>query len=382
MQRGNSSVDSSKGDHKSLESKENKTSLVGFLKTFFSFMATGFIKFIKQRTIPILVVLTWLLILGALAMEVAVTHDYVDGFWALRLFGPFLSNFYDLAIWTRQHWIITAVISILFIGLLAFWCRSTMYQKTKEMRLLRQFLRICYCLPVIFLLIIHGVYVGVNLALENKDGLEAFENRAQELGQFSNDNLPRFEVLAQKIKHQPEFFADKNLAERADVYQEISNFIKLQNGPLTLDQHLLRNYLNYAPETLDELLAGQGGVRWNLLSPFSSAYHMFGEDGEFNVKFLSEDGHLEAVYDKYGRLLTAENDPVNMATYNFDGGGSHSNFDVKPYYVWGNTGTKPNFSSTDIIDNLERFFSNKEARERYQEIFDAMSDMKSNEGGK
>ena len=52
-------------------------------------------------------------------------------------------------------------------------------------------------------------------------------------------------------------------------------------------------------------------------TPSKSAFHMKGEDGEYNLKFVSFNGFIEAVYNKEGILLDENNDPINMGTYNF-----------------------------------------------------------------
>ena len=73
-------------------------------------------------------------------------------------------------------------------------------------------------------------------------------------------------------------------------------------------------------------------------------YHMFGTDGEYNLKFVSSDnsGNMyEAVYNKNGILLTEENDPENMGTYNYCSdeinNDLHQKLDVDTYKKWGNT---------------------------------------------
>ena len=78
----------------------------------------------------------------------------------------------------------------------------------------------------------------------------------------------------------------------------------------------------------------------------ASVYHMYGENGEYNLKFVSDDGKYEGVYDKNGTELTEVNDPINMGTYNYADpsicfGVVHGYFDVIPYDFrlggWGNT---------------------------------------------
>lgn len=61
---------------------------------------------------------------------------------------------------------------------------------------------------------------------------------------------------------------------------------------------------------------------------------MYGENGVYNLKFVSDDGKYEGVYDKNGTELTEVNDPVNMGTYNYADPSDtleHTIFDVKPY---------------------------------------------------
>ena len=68
-----------------------------------------------------------------------------------------------------------------------------------------------------------------------------------------------------------------------------------------------------------------------------------GPGNENNIKFISPDGHGEAVFNPDGTLVT---DPVNMGTYNFNSpnellGVPHFVNDVLPYYVWGNSPEDP-----------------------------------------
>lgn len=87
---------------------------------------------------------------------------------------------------------------------------------------------------------------------------------------------------------------------------------------------------------------------WHLLSQFETVYHMQGKDGDYNVKFVSEDGYHEAIYNKAGDLLTEKNDPVNMGTFNYvDPTGKpamHAALDVLTYYSYGNCSASPKSS--------------------------------------
>lgn len=63
---------------------------------------------------------------------------------------------------------------------------------------------------------------------------------------------------------------------------------------------------------------------------------MHGNNGEYNLKFVSSDGIFEAVYNKDGKLLNRNTDPINMGTYNYASpneqlGIYHVIYDVIPY---------------------------------------------------
>ena len=70
-----------------------------------------------------------------------------------------------------------------------------------------------------------------------------------------------------------------------------------------------------------------------------------GENGEYNLKFVSEDGKYEAVYNKEGISLTQYNNPENMGTYNYADQNrdliNHTIFDVLPFKMWSNVDGVP-----------------------------------------
>jgi hypothetical protein len=80
---------------------------------------------------------------------------------------------------------------------------------------------------------------------------------------------------------------------------------------------------------------------WRLSTWQETAFHTYGEDGAYNLKFISADGHFEAVYNKDGELLTADNAPLNMGTFNYGDyqkeNMKHLKYDVWPYFEWNNT---------------------------------------------
>jgi hypothetical protein len=103
------------------------------------------------------------------------------------------------------------------------------------------------------------------------------------------------------------------------------------------------------------------------------AFHMYGKDGEYNLKFISADGHFEAVYNKDGVLLIKENDPVNMGTFNYAhqlaDQMTHYNLDVWPYFMWNNTPEAVQIMEENDIEKTKPvpIDKNKYAMERYKE---------------
>jgi len=74
------------------------------------------------------------------------------------------------------------------------------------------------------------------------------------------------------------------------------------------------------------------------VSPY---YHQQGRGNQGNVKYVSPDGHSEAIFTRNGRLVT---DPLNMGTYNYEDPLNmldHIFQDIIPYYIWGNSPNDP-----------------------------------------
>ena len=97
------------------------------------------------------------------------------------------------------------------------------------------------------------------------------------------------------------------------------------------DWHFDRNKMN------QNITYEQAKEQWILMSPGQSIYHQQGPGNENNLKFISPDGHSEAIFRPDGTPVT---DPVNMPTYNY-GDPIHNPFghfiyDMIPYYFWGN----------------------------------------------
>ena len=121
-------------------------------------------------------------------------------------------------------------------------------------------------------------------------------------------------------------------------------------GEVDRTLHYFRLKLNRAPATLDDMIktincATEVNDKWIMCSPQKGRFHMFGEYGSFNIKFISSnntDNIYEAVYDKNGKLLTESDDyGKNMGTYNYASsskkGKLHNRLDVSTYEDMKNT---------------------------------------------
>ena len=148
-----------------------------------------------------------------------------------------------------------------------------------------------------------------------------------------------------------EYVYENNSALKLDLTLKLckksDNYAK-KHTVITKDMHYFRIKLNRAPATLDEMIneinSSDANDKWTLYPMLTTRYHMFGENGEYNLKFGSSkntDYCYEAVYNIDGILLTENNLPINMGTYNYcsdqNDSDLHQLLDVIPYKVWGNT---------------------------------------------
>jgi RHS repeat-associated protein len=170
-------------------------------------------------------------------------------------------------------------------------------------------------------------------------------------------------------KYYYEFHAD-NYENVRELYDLIDSLVA-EIGTVDMDMHYFRNELNRVPKTLEDLyIENDNGNTWNLISVIGSSYHMQDTpgmdqgEGLYNVKLMSADGRFEAVYDKYGNLIT---EPINMGTYNYaptainvltpinsaSSGLAHVKYDVKPYKRFGNTLDSSQKGADNIKDATE-----------------------------
>lgn len=152
-----------------------------------------------------------------------------------------------------------------------------------------------------------------------------------------------------------------------DNFCEFFNYVLIKSGTMNHERHYFRNKLNRTPSSLNGLIIQKD--KWKLC-PFSeSKYHLLGDEGGFNLKFITHCGKFEAVYDKYGNLITEESGPENMGTYNFvnykqDPIG-HLIWDIIPYIANGNT---RNTSGQGILPNTSAYDNNPLAQSYHDEM--------------
>jgi RHS repeat-associated protein len=162
---------------------------------------------------------------------------------------------------------------------------------------------------------------------------------------------------------------------------------------MNVNVHYFRNILNRVPTNIEEIITNKDD--WTLLGLDDSAYHMYGDGGEFNLKFVSNDGHYEAVFmptnydavkntanwwEDYSnwKLVGSETEleQANMGTYNFSlkvpvtkvENITHGLYDVYPYQFsgYGNTENMPyskmkELGYTGLDEGKERFRNNLNA---------------------
>jgi hypothetical protein len=150
-------------------------------------------------------------------------------------------------------------------------------------------------------------------------------------------------------------------------------FVK-KDGPESENEHYFRNYFSRGPNNLSEMIEiiikdEVNLFGWKLLPQRNSIYHMFGTDGEYNLKFISHDGHFEVVYNKNGEKLTKENDPINMGTFNYANEvdyDDHLGYDMLPYFKWNNTKEAFLIMSEKEMEP-EEYYENEDSLKRYRE---------------
>lgn len=95
--------------------------------------------------------------------------------------------------------------------------------------------------------------------------------------------------------------------------------------------------------------------RWGWDNGVASVCHQFTSKDKSNSKWVSKDGRLEAIFDKYGKLVT---DPSDYGTFNFADPNhdplGHFMKDVLPWLAYGNSPE----DSTTVAQRFNAFFVN------------------------
>ncbi|OPZ94902.1 MAG: Xyloglucanase Xgh74A precursor [Firmicutes bacterium ADurb.Bin419] len=156
-------------------------------------------------------------------------------------------------------------------------------------------------------------------------------------------------------KYKLDYISDDNFLR---LCVKINSLVQ-KRGIVDSELHYFRIDLNRVPKTLHELVDENSKLpsdqQWQLMSIEKSLYHMQGEGGLKNLKFVSADGRFEAVYNSDGKLVE---DWINIGTYNYapsltEGSLKHKIFDVEPYKEWGNHSLSPQKDEKSINEGKE-----------------------------
>ncbi len=166
-------------------------------------------------------------------------------------------------------------------------------------------------------------------------------------------------------------------ADYITLAETVCYLVDAQGGVQSAQQHYFRNQFSRAPQTLDKMVQTirqnpQNPFGWRLLTPAETLYHMMGPSGVYNLKFISKDGHFEAVYNKQGALLTAQTGALDMGTFNYASPltslAKHSRYDVAPYIRWNNTPGLGPVTKNEAKAMQQAFNATPEAKQHYQEV--------------
>ncbi len=137
------------------------------------------------------------------------------------------------------------------------------------------------------------------------------------------------------VRNAPTFRRDPTglfqISEVTDFASSVGNAVWNVVPPIILpEDHYDRNQFNVTSPR-----SGQQArdLKWVRQTDSKNAYHRASD--RCSVKYLSPDGHEEAIFDRYGNPVT---DSRDMASYNFgENWYQHLFADMVPYYLYGNT---------------------------------------------
>ncbi|MCP4706970.1 MAG: hypothetical protein GY865_20410 [candidate division Zixibacteria bacterium] len=131
-----------------------------------------------------------------------------------------------------------------------------------------------------------------------------------------------------------------NKIDPLGLWDMMSSYQNLHNGyrpPPIKPVHYNRNQFN------QNVTHGVAKETWDGSVP--AYYHQQGAGNEGNQKFVSPDGHSEAIFDSNNNPINLQSNPVNGPTYNYQDPRSnpigHFFDDMLLYFMWGNTPDDP-----------------------------------------
>lgn len=206
------------------------------------------------------------------------------------------------------------------------------------------------------------------------------KNNQQKIREYVQKEDLSLDNIIELVSNNPTFMQSISQQDCLIFSQIVCYLVNEQGNVQNTQQHYFRNFMEKSPETLDEMVQmilnkKDNVFGWRLVPVNSTLYHMNGTDGEYNLKFISLDGHFEAVYNKNGEKLTFKNDSQNMGTYNYADSvtelGKHAKYDVAPYLKWGNVQNEQAVDSDIVTLAKEKYKNNLQAqnyREKYEQL--------------
>ena len=173
-------------------------------------------------------------------------------------------------------------------------------------------------------------------SLKKQTGLDKVEDAYNKAKDVATLKLPKIELPSVKLPNvdMPRIHLPQSISMPSNVNMSLCGFQtsfknfyleKISMSYPVLDKHYFRNQYNQPKLATMEM------------SYKKSVLHHFGPGGEKNKKYISLDGHNEAVYGQNGKLVGG----LNMGTYNYyspEGieGFVHFGVDVLPFIMFGN----------------------------------------------
>jgi hypothetical protein len=366
---------------------------------------------ISNVLLIIFILLLALLIVSSIVAENIIADGYFSG-WIINylLVNKIADGFFSLSFDVIENNYLKLKLFIgLFILLIAVKIILSKILKriiNGEIRktIILNFLNIALCCYIafqsvfLFLYIITAGYIN-DASIKANSSTDQINNSPHKIiettGKYLLDRKTSADIILKKIMAEINDgiinIEKLNDEEYISLAKNICIFFETKETVDTAEEHYLRNHFSRGPETLSEMidtiLNNNAAFGWKLLSPNETVLHQLGKNGEYNLKFVSDDGHFEIIYNKDGKKITQENDPKNMGTFNYAdpvlNPRKHSVLDVMPYFIWGNTDKDKSYIEL-IDDNDENYevpdyYQNSEAVNRYNNIYELLTKEKGGE---